>query len=898
MKKILNLVLPLSLILILSVFGTFSVFASEAAEEDTVPASVGATEETSAPTESVQLETPEITDIYSIGRNITIVWDSVPGAYKYRVFCKTDKSWRSIGETESNGFVWSSAELNKEYIYTVRCIDENGKYCSEYNKTGYSYKAVLASPKLTGASVSKGDINITWEPVEGAEKYRVFFKGGNQKGWKKIADVTGVSYSWNGGEYNTEYTFTVRCVGNSGSYESGFDSAGVKCRSKVSMSKISSIKASGTSAVITWNAVPDTCKYRVFYKNGSSWKAIGVTDKTSYTYKGAELGKSMTYTVRCINSAGKYISAFDSAGYKFTLNLATPEIKSVATQGLNSAKITWNKVSGAAKYRVFYKNGSSWKKIGDTANTYFTVNKMDPKTTYIFTVRCISSKGSYESLFNKAGYSHRNYLTEVPEITGVKKADDSSVSISHSIITGITKYRLYYKGGSQSGWKVIDNTASNPYTWKYVEPNETLTYTVRCLAPNGDVISDFNPSGYKYSLASSKLQTPKITSVIYAGGKVTVKWNAVAKASNYSVRTSSDGGSTWKRVGTTGKASFTYTASPNTSLLYSVVCLDSGGNIVSSYDTAKITEIEFDAPVLERSSSVIKFSWKAISGVEKYEIYRNCYKTSGYQYYKTVSGSAKTFEDTSVEEGRAYYYKVKAVFDGGAVTCTSKPLKTVAGLCAPGTSITSRLRRFNIDWNGISFAKGYDIFYSTDNKNFTLLETTDRWFCNTKRLTSGKKYYFRIRPYKYVNGEKVVGTYKAVSGTCTANAYGSYVGNTYIEVSKNQQYMWVYVNGDLKVETSVVTGNYGTADTPSGFHKIWQIESPATLVGADYVTPVDYWMAFTYDGCGIHDATWRSSFGGNIYKGDGSHGCVNTPYSKVKAVYSYAYIGMPVIVYP
>ena len=52
-----------------------------------------------------------------------------------------------------------------------------------------------------------------------------------------------------------------------------------------------------------------------------------------------------------------------------------------------------------------------------------------------------------------------------------------------------------------------------------------------------------------------------------------------------------------------------------------------------------------------------------------------------------------------------------------------------------------------------------------------------------------------------------------------------------------------------------------------------------------------------YGGCGIHDASWRSSYGGNIYKGNGSHGCVNTPYSKVQKIYNNTGYGTPVIVY-
>lgn len=108
--------------------------------------------------------------------------------------------------------------------------------------------------------------------------------------------------------------------------------------------------------------------------------------------------------------------------------------------------------------------------------------------------------------------------------------------------------------------------------------------------------------------------------------------------------------------------------------------------------------------------------------------------------------------------------------------------------------------------------------------------------------------------------------------------------------------MWYYKNGKLVVETDVVTGNYGTSDTPKGAYSIIYKASPATLMLNSHVT---FWLPFTYDGCGIHDASWRASweYGGTRYKGHGSHGCVNTPYSAVKKIYNNISSGTRVVVY-
>ena len=68
------------------------------------------------------------------------------------------------------------------------------------------------------------------------------------------------------------------------------------------------------------------------------------------------------------------------------------------------------------------------------------------------------------------------------------------------------------------------------------------------------------------------------------------------------------------------------------------------------------------------------------------------------------------------------------------------------------------------------------------------------------------------------------------------------------------------------------------------------------LTGEDYEANVTYWMPFAGN-VGIHDASWRSEFGGNLYLWEGSHGCVNVPYDKAAAIYANIEIGMPVVVY-
>ena len=117
----------------------------------------------------------------------------------------------------------------------------------------------------------------------------------------------------------------------------------------------------------------------------------------------------------------------------------------------------------------------------------------------------------------------------------------------------------------------------------------------------------------------------------------------------------------------------------------------------------------------------------------------------------------------------------------------------------------------------------------------------------------------------------------------------------FILVEIENQKAYLYKGGDLVAFSDVVTGLLGSRDTPKGVFSIYNMMEKETLRGADYETPVNFWMPF-YGGCGFHSAEWRWAFGGNIYTYDGSHGCVNCPYDFAKILYENSYIGMTVIV--
>lgn len=125
------------------------------------------------------------------------------------------------------------------------------------------------------------------------------------------------------------------------------------------------------------------------------------------------------------------------------------------------------------------------------------------------------------------------------------------------------------------------------------------------------------------------------------------------------------------------------------------------------------------------------------------------------------------------------------------------------------------------------------------------------------------------------------------------------IGSTYVEIDMSNQHLYYYEDGVLKVDSDIVTGNLRLGHgTPTGLYYVNNKARNTVLTGADYVSHVKYWIAFIGHSIGIHDASWRyGKFGGDIYKTNGSHGCVNTRTEEVGKLYELIQIGTPVLVF-
>ena len=126
-------------------------------------------------------------------------------------------------------------------------------------------------------------------------------------------------------------------------------------------------------------------------------------------------------------------------------SLATPKI-SKAESVNNGVKISWGRVNGAARYRVYYKGSRGWTRLADTTSTSYTDSKVSSGKTYTYTVRCINSSATkFTSGYDSKGKSVKYISAQKPK----KKV-------------WVVDYKTVHHEGY---WKVVGTEEEPVYEW-------------------------------------------------------------------------------------------------------------------------------------------------------------------------------------------------------------------------------------------------------------------------------------------------------------------------------------------------------------------------------------------------------------------------------------------------
>ena len=616
-----------------------------------------------------------------------IVWGRVNGATGYDL--KFNGTVYSVNDIEKT---FTGLTPNKAYTYMVRA--KNGSTYSAYTKQE-TFTTAPTAPSISATSTAT-TITFKWNQVEGATGYLI--KCNNkiytqEPGSKITSTILGLTP-------NTTYNFQICAKGVDG--VGNYGSVGTIKTLDANLTAPKNIRktTTQTTAGISWDAVSGATAYTLVF-NGTSHSV----SETSKTFSGLTAGKTYTFKVNAKNAHAS--SIFSNEMTVTTAPNAPASIR--ADAGYNSVTISWDAVSGAAGYGVWFDN-----KTYETTGTSYTVTGLQPQTPYSYKVRSKSEDGAGAY---GAARTVRTLAQGLDTPTGITQScTDNSVTVSWSPVAGAAGYNLLFDSRiykvSGTSMEVTGLRAGTAY--KYKVQSRIADGTTGPYSPERTV--------------STAPQAPSSFRVTTSEYSATIDWDRVGGATSYDLYL--DG--RYYRVDPPQKI---ISLNPNTSYTYQVRSNNAdGSSAFSAKRNLKTTPYPPTSGITaSATNNSVTLSWNAVTGATSYDV------LLGGNTYRVTSPN-KTI--TGLDPGTSYTYALRSNnADGSSSYNESRTIVTLSNPPAMPLNVSAAATTdsVTVKWGVVSGATGYTVLF--DNKAYDVTGTS-RTFSG---LNINSSHTYRVR---------------------------------------------------------------------------------------------------------------------------------------------------------
>jgi len=372
-----------------------------------------------------------------------------------------------------------------------------------------------------------------------------------------------------------------------------------------------------------------------------------------WDYQGSSVsGLDMSYAARATNFLLTGVQ--DSTGGKPYVDSISASVDSISGKPM----LTWTAMSGADKYYVYRgtKESNIEYYASSKTSTYIDISAVVDKTYYYWVTPVISGAEGSKSNMVSVKCTAASDTSAAPTAPTLKITTSAGKpQIYWNPVSGSVKYWIYRSTDGKK-FSYYDKTTNTSYTNNSTEIGTTYYYKVKAVNSN-NAASDY--SGSKSILCKPAAPT---VSINRSNGKPKLSWKAVSGATKYWIYRSTDG-KNFKYFDSTTKTSYTNSgAASGTKYYYRVkaVTVVNGKNVVSANSSAKslLTSLAKPSVSITTSNGKPKLSWKAVTGADKYYVYRS---TDGKNFSYWDSTTKTTYINSGAKKNTKYYYKVKAV---------------------------------------------------------------------------------------------------------------------------------------------------------------------------------------------------------------------------------------------
>lgn len=324
----------------------------------------------------------------------------------------------------------------------------------------------------------------------------------------------------------------------------------------------------------------------------------------------------------------------------------------------NGVVLSWNAVEGAASYQVYRTTGSNteFDKIATVTGTTYKDTSAVVGTKYYYKVRAIGTNGSYGKFsYEKAAKAK----CAAPVVTAGNNASTGKVTLKWKAVKGASKYEIYRATSKTGTYTKIYTTSGTSFTNTSTNPGYSYYYKVRAIDKNGNKSDYSKIVGRTCDCAAPVVKVTNVAST----GKIKLTWGDVTGAAKYEVyRATSKTGTYTKIYTTTGTSMINTSVTPGKTYYYKVKAISARtSNADSAFSAVVCRTCDCARPNVKiaLSNGHPKLTWAAVTGADKYIVYRATSKTGTYTKMTTTTG--RNYINSNAKPGTTYYYKVVAV---------------------------------------------------------------------------------------------------------------------------------------------------------------------------------------------------------------------------------------------
>ena len=303
---------------------------------------------------------PQITGLIPGDRSMLVNWTAAEGASRYAVYYYINGKWSCAGYTSDLYMNVTGLTNGSKYGFAVKAYINDAWTGVSSSDIVYASPKGADKPVITEAEAGDKSVKLTWDGVDTAEKYAVYYKLDGK--WTCYGYTTDLAMNVTGLTNGSSYGFAVKAYVN-GAW-TGVASSDIVYVSPKGADKpvITSAEAGDRSVKLTWNGVDSAERYGVYYYIGGKWSFAGQTTELTYEVRGLANGSRYGFAVKAyVNGAWTAVTSADMV-YAQPAGSTVTSDKPVITKaeaGDGCVYLEWTAVEGADRYAVYsYINGT------------------------------------------------------------------------------------------------------------------------------------------------------------------------------------------------------------------------------------------------------------------------------------------------------------------------------------------------------------------------------------------------------------------------------------------------------------------------------------------------------------------------------------------------------------